>query len=252
MVKSPLCLESWQFFICPQQCFKYFWTEDPKVWNPIFPPLSGPSSAPPASVTLCLGSPQGLGSRETPGPVRVSSLEARERLRTRTRRPSGDGGAPTCCPPKGDSHTRGHRRDRWSHWLTRSHSPGPGRGRSPGPGRGRGRAGRGRTLAAPTRGRPGLAPRRLLTRSPRRPERPEPRPPARRHFRDRSRPHGGPGVSVLLRRLVSVRGGAPVRGPRTGTGSRGSHSVSWAWGNSWSAVGGSAEEATGAGKGGRA
>lgn len=72
--------------------------------------LSGPSLAPPVSVTLCFGEPSGPGTRETLGPVRVFWLEARGRLRhahaTRaaTRSPymlPTDGGRPHPGPPEG-------------------------------------------------------------------------------------------------------------------------------------------------------
>lgn len=78
-------------------------------------------------------------------------------------------------------------------------------------------------------------------------------PPTRGHFRDRSRPRGGLYVSVLLRPLASANLGATTLGSRAGTGGL------WAvprtspglGGDSWLAVGGSTEEATEAGKGGR-
>lgn len=147
ILKYLLCLKSWQFFICLQQCFKCFWTDNPKVWNPFFPPLSEPSPAPPASVTPSSGrwGGPGPGTRQALCPVRDSWLGARELPRTRIRRRGGDASARICFPPLGETYNRGHRRDSWAHWLTRSRLPGPGRGRSPGPGRGRGQVGRGRT-----------------------------------------------------------------------------------------------------------
>lgn len=50
-LKFPLCLKSWQSFICPPKYFKRFWIEKPKVWNPMIPTSLEASPAPPASVT---------------------------------------------------------------------------------------------------------------------------------------------------------------------------------------------------------
>lgn len=69
ILKYLLCLKSWQFFICLQQCFKCFWTDNPKVWNPFFPPLSEPSPAPPASVTPSSGRWRGAGPGHPAGPL---------------------------------------------------------------------------------------------------------------------------------------------------------------------------------------
>lgn len=125
-----------------------------------------------------------------------------------------------------------------------------------------GGAGRGRTSAAPTRGRRGLPPQLLLTRSPRRPERLESRP-RRGHFRDRSRLRGGPGVSVVLRCPLSPRVAAGLRGVkdgdqesfssrRSGSGLSPKGTKGLRGKQSWAGVGESAGEETEAGTGGPA
>lgn len=73
-------------------------------------------------------------------------------------------------------------------------------------------------------------------------------PPARGHFRDRSRPRGGPRVSVVPPRQ-KFAGKAPAPDTRSGTGPGTVPKAHPGRGDSWTGVGGSAEEETETGRG---